>query len=59
MEEEQEEGRLREDPFSSSDDGTVVCPAEEAEERDDLPPRKDSVESAQVFSDDRLLTFLT
>lgn len=48
-----------EDPFSSSDDGMVVCPAEEGEEMDDLPPLKDSVESTQVFRDDRLQTLLT
>lgn len=57
--EEEEEGRLSEDPFRSSDDGTVVCPAEEGEDRDDLPPLKDSVESTQVFRDDRLQTVLT
>lgn len=57
--EEEEEGRMSEDPFRSSDDGTVVCPAEEGEERDDFPPLKDSVESTQVFRDDRLQTLLT
>lgn len=59
MEEELEEGRLSEDPFSSSDDGTVVWPAEDGEERDDLPPRKESVESTQVFRDERLPALLT
>lgn len=57
--EEEEEGRLIEDPFNSSDDGMVVCPAEEGEEPEDLPPLKDSVESMQVFRDDRLQTLLT
>lgn len=52
MEEELEEGRRSEDPFS-------VWSAEDGEERDDLPPRKDSVESTQVFRDDRLPTLLT
>lgn len=56
---EEEEGRLIEDPFSSSDDGMVVCPAEEGEEMEDLPPLKDSVESMQVFRGDRLPTLLT
>lgn len=52
---EQEEGRLTEE-LSSSDDGMVVIPAEEGEEREDRPPRGDREESTHVFRDDRLRT---
>lgn len=37
----------------------VVCPVEERDERDDLPPREESVESAEVFKEDRLEMLLT
>lgn len=49
------------DPFimDSSEDAMVVCPVEERDERDDLPPRDESVESTEVFKEDRLEMLLT
>lgn len=37
----------------------VVCPVEERDEREDLPPLNESVESTEVFKDDRLEMLLT
>lgn len=55
---EDEDGYLtgESDPFimDTSEGATVVCPAEERYERVDLPPRDDSVESTDVFKEDRL-----
>lgn len=50
---EEEEGYLTgdNDPFISSEEAIVVCPVDEREERDDLPPRDDSAVSTDVFSD--------
>lgn len=60
---EEEDGYLtgEMDPFiiDSSEEATVVCPVEEREERDDLPPREQSVESMEVFKEARLDTLLT
>lgn len=55
---EEEEGYLtgESDPFimDTSEDAMVVCPEVERDERVDLPPRVESVESAEVFKDDKL-----
>lgn len=54
---EEEDGYLtgETDPFiiTSSEEPIVVCPVEERDERDDLPPREESVESTEVFKEDR------
>lgn len=44
------------DPFimENSEEGMVVCPVEEKEEMDVLPPRDESVESTEVFKEDKL-----
>lgn len=49
------------DPFiiDSSEEAMVVCPVEERDERDDLPPRDARVESMDVFIEDRLEMVLT
>lgn len=49
------------DPFimDNSEEGTVVCPVEERDERDVLPPLDESVESTEVFKDDKLEMLLT
>lgn len=47
------------DPFMSSEEAMVVCPVEERDEREDLPPLNESVESTEVFKDDRLEILLT
>lgn len=49
------------DPFimDSSEEAMVVCPVEERDERDVLPPLDDSVESTEVFKEDRLEMLLT
>lgn len=49
------------DPFimDSSEEGTVVCPVEDKDEWDDLPPLVESVESTEVFKEDRLDMLLT
>lgn len=55
---EEEDGYLtgETDPFimDSSEEGMVVCPVEERDEWDDLPPLVESVESTAVFKDDRV-----
>lgn len=60
---EEEDGYLtgETDPFimDSSEEAMVVWPVEERDERDDLPPHEASVESADVFREDRLEMFLT
>lgn len=60
---EEEEGYLTGDtgPFimDSSEEAIVVCPVEEREEREDLPPRDDNVESTEVFIEEMLEMFLT
>lgn len=60
---EEEDGYLtgETDPFimDNSEEGMVVCPVEERDERDDLPPRDESVESTEVFKEDRLEMLLT
>lgn len=43
----------------SSEEAMVVCPVEERDEREDLPPLNESVESTEVFKDDRLEMLLT
>lgn len=49
------------EPFimDSSEEAIVVCPVEERDERDDLPPLDESVESTEVFKEDKLEMFLT
>lgn len=49
------------EPFimDSSEEGMVVWPVEERDERDVLPPREESVESTEVFKEDRLEMLLT
>lgn len=49
------------DPFimDNSEEAMVVCPVEERDERDVLPPLDDSVESTEVFKEDRLEMLLT
>lgn len=49
------------DPFlmDNSEEAMVVCPVEESDEIDDLPPLDDSVESTEVFKDDMLDVLLT
>lgn len=44
------------DPFimDNSEEGMVVCPVEDRDGRDDRPPRDESVESTEVFKEDRL-----
>lgn len=58
---EEEDGYLtgEADPFISSEEAMVVCPVEESEESDDLPPRDESVESTEVFKVDRQEMLLT
>ena len=60
---EEEEGYLtgESDPFNvgNSEEAMVVCPAEERDERVDLPPLDESVESTEVFKEDKLEMFLT
>lgn len=60
---EEEDGYLtgETDPFimDSSEDAMVVCPVEERDERVDLPPLDESVESTGVFKEDRLEMLLT
>lgn len=60
---EEEDGYLtgETEPFimDNSEEAMVVCPAEERDERDDLPPLDDSVESIEVFKEDRLELVLT
>lgn len=41
------------DPFSS-EEAMVVCPVEDRDGRDVLPPLDESVESTEVFKEDRL-----
>lgn len=49
------------DPFimDNSEEAMVVCPAEERDERDVLPPLDESVESTEVFKEDRVEMLLT
>lgn len=49
------------DPFimDSSEEAMVVCPVEERDERDVLPPLDESVESTEVLREDRLEMLLT
>lgn len=49
------------DPFimDNSEEAMVVCPVEERDERDVLPPLDESVESTEVFKEDRLEMLLT
>lgn len=49
------------DPFiiTNSEEPIVVCPVEERDERDVLPPREESVESTEVFKEDRVEMLLT
>lgn len=60
---EEEDGYLtgETDPFimESSEEAMVVCPVEERDERDVLPPLVESVESTEVFKEDRLEMLLT
>lgn len=58
---EEEDGYLtgETDPFISSEEAMVVCPVEERDERDDLPPLDESVESTDVFKEDMLEMLLT
>lgn len=60
---EEEDGYLtgETDPFimDNSEEAIVVCPVEERDERDDLPPRDESVESMEVFKEERPETLLT
>lgn len=59
---EEEDGYLtgETDPFNvdNSEEAMVVCPVEERDERVDLPPLDESVES-EVFKEDMLEMFLT
>lgn len=58
---EEEDGYLtgETDPFINSEEAMVVCPVEERDERDALPPLDESVESTEVFKEDRLEMLLT
>lgn len=60
---EEEDGYLtgETDPFimDNSEEGIVVCPVEDRDERDDLPPRDESVESTEVFKEVKLEMLLT
>lgn len=58
---EEEDGYLtgETDPFISSEEAMVVCPVEERDESDDLPPLDESVESTEVFKEDRQEMLLT
>lgn len=49
------------DPFimDNSEEAMVVCPVEERDERDVLPPLDESGESTEVFKEDRLEMLLT
>lgn len=49
------------DPFimDNSEEAMVVWPVEERDEMDVLPPRDESVESTEVFKEDRLEMLLT
>lgn len=49
------------DPFiiDNSEEAMVVCPFEESDERDDLPPLDECVESTEVFKEDMLEMLLT
>lgn len=55
---EEEDGYLtgETDPFimDNSEEAMVVCPVEERDERVVLPPLDESVESTEVFTEDRL-----
>lgn len=59
MEEEYLTGET--DPFimDNSEEGMVVCPVDERDERDVLPPLDERVESTEVFKEDRLEMLLT
>lgn len=60
---EEEDGYLtgETDPFimDNSEEAMVVFPVEERDGREDLPPRDESVESTEVFKEDRLEMLLT
>lgn len=58
---EEDEGYLtgEPDPFISSEDAMVVCPVEERDGGEDFPPLEESVESTEVFREDKLETLLT
>lgn len=60
---EEEEGYLtgESDPFimETSEEGMVVCPVEESDERVVLPARDESVESTEVFKEDKLEMLFT
>lgn len=60
---EEEDGYLtgETDPFimDSSEEAMVVCPVEERDERDVRPPLDESVESTEVFKEERLEMLLT
>lgn len=60
---EEEDGYLtgETDPFimDNSEEAMVVFPVEERDEREDLPPLDESVESTVVFKEDRLEMLLT
>lgn len=47
------------EPFISSEDVMVVCPAEEREEGDDFPLLEESAESPELLKEDKLETLLT
>lgn len=47
------------DPFISSEDAMVVCPAEEREGGEDFPLLEESAESTEVLKEDKLETLLT
>lgn len=49
------------DPFivDNSEEAMVVCPVEESDEREVLPPLDASVESTEVFNEDRPDMLLT
>lgn len=58
---EEDDGYLTGDPdpvIRSEDGATVVCPVEERDEGEDFPPLEESVESAEVFREDKLETLL-
>lgn len=60
---EEDDGYLtgESDPFimDNSEEVMVVCPVEERDDRDVLPPLDESVESTEVFKEDRLEMLLT
>lgn len=58
---EEEDGYLtgEPDPFISSAEAITVCPVEERDESEDIPPLNGSVDSTEVFEEDKQGMLLT